>query len=1099
MSLPRPPRAARRPGPGPGRRASTSPGPPSRPCWCSSAARCCSSPCLAAHAGAPGARASTRCSPSSTAGVAIGAAVPLWQRVQDPDRGPFSTLAQAVGVDGFSVFATITICCAVVLAALLLDGWLRREEMEGAEPYVLLLLSASGGVMMASANDLIVMFLGLEILSIAVYVLAAMHLRKITSQEAGVKYFVLGAFSSAFFLYGIALVYGGTGSTNLVEISDVLLHHRAGRQRPGAGRARPPARRASAFKVAAVPFHFWTPDVYQGAPSPSVAWMASGVKVAGFAGLLRVFYLGLRHLPASTGSRSSTCSPPSPWSSGRVLAIVQTDVKRMLAYSSINHAGFILVAVQAASELGVAGGRSSTWPPTRSWWPAASGSSRSSAARATSATASTTTGACRRDRPVLALAFALFLFAQAGVPLTSGLLRQVLRDRRPPSRRGPPGSPSSPCSPPSSRRSSTCGSSCRCTCRSRTPASPRTDPGAVRRRAGPRRRRSLVTLGVGHLPGPAVRASPRTPPRSSSSSPPAEPADPTAPPPAPQDRWRSGPRTVVRQRRVVGDARDRARGALKDAWPRPTAPSRARARRRWRPSSVAHRGRRGLAPGRSSGRLAGARRDRLRRQRAAGAPRRRRPTTRPPPRRRPTDDHDDHGAPDHDHHAPPAAAGRRHAGSPARRATEVAALQARLDRARLLARRLRRAATASSTRQAVMAFQKAEGLGRDGVAGPTTLAALAGRRPARAPRTHRAPTSRSTSAASSSSSSRAARPGGCSTPRPATARPTPRPAAAPPWPPRPPGASRSTARSTGSARRRSARCTGRSTSSAASRSTASGSIPAEPASHGCARVTNAAMDLLWSSGLAPDRHPGAGVLMAVLTPPRGTPAVGLAGAARTCGACGPGPYDRRRRGRVPAAALRRSAARPHTLHPWPPPPPALPDVELVELARSGDRSAFDELLRRHDDRMRGLAYRLTGRPPPHGRRPPGGLPQGLPGPAPLPGRQRLRHLALPDHLQRLHRRAPQAQAVARVTTEDPVDPVSAPARARSASSAPPRPSAHALAELPVDQRVTVVLVDGEGFDHREAAEILGVAPGTVASRLHRARAALRRVLGEEVR
>ena len=153
------------------------------------------------------------------AGVAIGAAVPLWQRVQDADRGPFSTLAQAVGVDGFSVFATITICCAVILAALLLDGWLRREEMEGAEPYVLLLLSASGGVMMASANDLIVMFLGLEILSIAVYVLAAMHLRKITSQEAGVKYFVLGAFSSAFFLYGIALVYGGTGSTNLVEIS----------------------------------------------------------------------------------------------------------------------------------------------------------------------------------------------------------------------------------------------------------------------------------------------------------------------------------------------------------------------------------------------------------------------------------------------------------------------------------------------------------------------------------------------------------------------------------------------------------------------------------------------------------------------------------------------------------------------------------------------------------------------------------------------------------------------------------------------------------------------------------------------------------------
>ena len=110
--------------------------------------------------------------------------------------------------------------------------------MDGAEPYVLLLLSASGGVMMASANDLIVMFLGLEILSIAVYVLAAMHLRKVTSQEAGVKYFVLGAFSSAFFLYGIALVYGGTGSTNLVEISTYLSTTVVDERRPGARRRR---------------------------------------------------------------------------------------------------------------------------------------------------------------------------------------------------------------------------------------------------------------------------------------------------------------------------------------------------------------------------------------------------------------------------------------------------------------------------------------------------------------------------------------------------------------------------------------------------------------------------------------------------------------------------------------------------------------------------------------------------------------------------------------------------------------------------------------------------------------------------------------------
>ena len=352
-----------------------------------------------------------------TAGIAIGAAIPLWQRVQDPARGPFSTLAQAIGVDGFSVFATITICCAVVLAALLLDGWLRREEMEGAEPYVLLLLSASGGVMMASANDLIVMFLGLEILSIAVYVLAAMHLRKITSQEAGVKYFVLGAFSSAFFLYGIALVYGGTGSTNLVEISaffstTVLVNNGlvlAGLALLLVG---------FSFKIAAVPFHFWTPDVYQGAPSPSVAWMASGVKVAGFAGLLRVLYLAF-------GTYSVDWQPivyvvaALTMVVGSALAIVQTDVKRMLAYSSINHAGFILVAVQAASELGVQAAL--FYLATYTFMVAGSFGIIAVVSRKGDVGNSLDDyRGLSRDRPTLALAFAVLLFAQAGVPLTSG-------------------------------------------------------------------------------------------------------------------------------------------------------------------------------------------------------------------------------------------------------------------------------------------------------------------------------------------------------------------------------------------------------------------------------------------------------------------------------------------------------------------------------------------------------------------------------------------------------------------------------------------------------------------------------------------------------
>ncbi len=352
-----------------------------------------------------------------TAGAAIALAIPLWQRVQDANRGPFSTLGQAVGVDGFSVFSTIVLCSAVILGGLLLDGWLRREGMDGAEPYVLMLLSASGGVMMASANDLIVMFLGLEILSIAVYVLAAMHLRKVTSQEAGVKYFVLGAFASAFFLYGIALIYGGTGSTNMVEISSFLATTVVG---DGglvmAGMALLLV--GFGFKVAAVPFHFWTPDVYQASPSPSVAWMASGVKMAGFAGLMRVFYLAfptyrLDWQPIVFALAAITLVV------GSVLAVVQTDVKRMLAYSSISHAGFVLVGVQAATDRGVKAAlfylAAYTFMVAGSFGVVTIVGRKGDIGHSLS-----DYRGLSKDRPVLALVFALFLFAQAGVPLTSG-------------------------------------------------------------------------------------------------------------------------------------------------------------------------------------------------------------------------------------------------------------------------------------------------------------------------------------------------------------------------------------------------------------------------------------------------------------------------------------------------------------------------------------------------------------------------------------------------------------------------------------------------------------------------------------------------------
>ncbi|MBX3286930.1 MAG: NADH-quinone oxidoreductase subunit N, partial [Actinobacteria bacterium] len=225
----------------------------------------------------------------ATAAAAIAASIPLWFRARDD--GPMLVAADAVRIDGLAIFLGIVIAGGVILASLLAAGYLRRERLEGPEAYVLLLLSAAGGMMMAAANDLLVLFLGLEILSIAVYVLAGIHVRRARSGEAALKYFVLGAFSSAFLLYGIALVYGATGTTNLTEIrsflaaniltNDLLLLGGMALLLVGLG-----------FKVAAAPFHSWAPDVYEGSPSPVVAYMASGVKVAGFAGIIRVFTFG---------------------------------------------------------------------------------------------------------------------------------------------------------------------------------------------------------------------------------------------------------------------------------------------------------------------------------------------------------------------------------------------------------------------------------------------------------------------------------------------------------------------------------------------------------------------------------------------------------------------------------------------------------------------------------------------------------------------------------------------------------------------------------------------------------------------------------------
>jgi NADH-quinone oxidoreductase subunit N len=237
-----------------------------------------------------------------------------------------------------------------MLGVMLAYGYIKRMGIERGEYYTLMLFSISGMMLMAQAADLIVVFLALELLSLPLYVLSAFARPKADSEEAGLKYFLLGAFASGFVLYGIALTYGATGTTSLSGVvaaasagnSSLLLTIGAALILVGLG-----------FKVAAVPFHMWTPDVYQGAPTAVTAFMAAGAKIAGFSALLRVFATAFPSLAVDL--------TPVLWALsaltmvvGNLIAISQTDIKRMLAYSSIAHAGYILMAFVPYGNPGVA-------------------------------------------------------------------------------------------------------------------------------------------------------------------------------------------------------------------------------------------------------------------------------------------------------------------------------------------------------------------------------------------------------------------------------------------------------------------------------------------------------------------------------------------------------------------------------------------------------------------------------------------------------------------------------------------------------------------------------------------------------------------------
>ena len=276
---------------------------------------------------------------SAVSVAALVAALFQWDQVST--HGPQVTIAGAIAFDGFDVFIQIVVAIAMLLTALVGDGYLSREGIEGPEFHVLAMMSASGAMMMGAANDLIVIFLGLEIMSIALYVLAAFNHKRAESGEAALKYFVLGAFSSAIFVYGIALTYGATGSTNLPQIADYLSKNVVASNGVLLG-GMALLLVGFGFKIAAVPFHMWSPDVYQGSPSPVTGFMAAVAKAGAFAALLRVF--------VSSFGTVRTDWQPIVWALavlslvlGAVVALIQRDVKRMMAYSSINHVGFILL------------------------------------------------------------------------------------------------------------------------------------------------------------------------------------------------------------------------------------------------------------------------------------------------------------------------------------------------------------------------------------------------------------------------------------------------------------------------------------------------------------------------------------------------------------------------------------------------------------------------------------------------------------------------------------------------------------------------------------------------------------------------------------
>ena len=291
----------------------------------------------------------------ATLGFTAALAIVVWQWTT-LDSGALlatqSLLGDMFAVDGVALFTRATVCLSALLSIPLGWRYLEDRRIHRLEYYPLLVFAAVGMNLLASSADLIMVFISLEILSLALYVLSGFARRDLNSQESAFKYFVLGAFASAILLYGIALVYGLTGSTNIAAAGVAV----ASLDSPGAiGLAAMGLLLVGfAFKTALVPFHMWTPDVYQGAPTPVTGFMAAATKAAAFAAFLRVFVgafatMQWSWVPVVWGLSAVTMI------AGAVFAVVQTDVKRMLGYSAIAHAGYALIGLVAVSRNGVSG------------------------------------------------------------------------------------------------------------------------------------------------------------------------------------------------------------------------------------------------------------------------------------------------------------------------------------------------------------------------------------------------------------------------------------------------------------------------------------------------------------------------------------------------------------------------------------------------------------------------------------------------------------------------------------------------------------------------------------------------------------------------